>query len=39
MGKRKKKRRSEWALKAAIATALLQLVNEIIKLLRQLLDQ
>lgn len=38
MGKRKK-RRSEWAFKAAIATALLQLATEIIKLVAQLTER
>ena len=36
---RKKKRRSEWALKVAITTALLQLITELVKLIGQLLDR
>lgn len=39
MGKQKKKRQSEWAVKAAIATALLNLIAELIKLVAQLLER
>lgn len=36
---RKKKRRSEWAVKAAIATALVQLITELVKLVAQLIER
>ena len=39
MGKQKKKRRSEWAMKAAITPALLNLNAELVKLVTQLLER
>lgn len=39
MGKHKEKRRSDFAFKAAIVTALLQLITELVRLVAQLIER
>lgn len=39
LGKHKKKRRSDFAFKAAVVTALLQLITELVKLVEQLVER